>query len=108
VGYEWDNTVGNPGAAPNGLAPKGLHIIAASKTVASDPTQPDIGNTSYYYAPSGAMVFASGSIYWAFALDTYREIPDPTCGAKNTAVPEIQALMTNVMSEVIVKHPAGS
>lgn len=108
IGYEWDNTVGNPGAPPNGQAPKGLHIIATTKTVASDPTQPDIGNTSYYYAASGAMVFASGSIYWAFALDTYREIPDPTCGARNTAVPEIQALMANVMSQAIVKHPAGS
>jgi hypothetical protein len=108
VGYEWDNIVGEPGGAPNGQAPKGLHILATSKTVASDPTQPDFGNTSYYYAPSGAMVFASGSIYWAFALDTYREIPDPTCGAKNTAVPGIETLMNNVMAQVIVKHPAGS
>jgi hypothetical protein len=108
VGYEWDNTVGNPGGAPNGQTPEGLHILATSRTVASDPTQPDFGNTSYYFATSGAMVFDSGSIYWAFALDTYREIPDPTCGAKNTAVPGIEVLMANVMSQAIVKHPAGS
>jgi hypothetical protein len=108
VGYEWDNIVGQPGGTPNGQAPKGLHILATSKTVASDPTQPDFGNSSYYYASSGAMVFASGSIYWAFALDAYREIPDPTCGSKNTAVPQVEAMMANVMAQVIVKHPAGS
>ncbi len=109
VGYEWDNT--NPyGAPPNNVAPKGLHILSTTNTVASDRqagySNNDTGNTTYYVTSSGAMVFASGSIYWGTTLDSYRAVPDPTCGSKNTAVPEIQALMANVMQQAIVKHPA--
>jgi hypothetical protein len=100
VGYEWDRVF--PGS------PKGLHIIATTNTTINDGsvTGPGIGNSTYYIAPSGAMVFATGSIYWGTTLDSFRAIQDQTCGSKNTAVPAMQNLMANVMAAVIVKHAA--
>lgn len=97
VGYEWDRVF------PNGLTPKGLHVLARSGTV-TDTGGVDSSDTTYYIAPSGAMVFASGSIYWAYALDSYRIEPDKTCGNQNVAIPGIQMLMTHFMDELIVHH----
>ena len=98
VGYEWDKIF--PGS------PGDLRVIATSDTT-NDTGQPDTSNTTYYIAPSGAMVFASGSIYWATALDSFRAVPDTACGGRDIPVPAIQALMTNVMSAVVEHHQAG-
>lgn len=95
VGYEWDKVF--PGS------PAGLHIIATSHTV-NDTGQSDTSNTTYYIAKSGAMVFATGSIYWATALDSFRSVSDPTCGSKNAPVPGMQVLMANVMAAVAESH----
>ncbi|HEY7417934.1 MAG TPA: N,N-dimethylformamidase beta subunit family domain-containing protein [Ktedonobacteraceae bacterium] len=95
VGYEWDKVF--PGS------PSDLRIIATTNTT-NDTGQPDTSNTTYYIAKSGAMVFASGSIYWATALDAFRAVTDTTCGGKDTPVPAIQTLMANVMSAVVEHH----
>jgi len=97
VGYEWDRVF------DNGATPKGLRIIGTSP-IKNDTDVNDVSHTSYYIASSGAMVFATGSIYWTTALDTYRLHEDKTCGSKNTAVPALQALMTNVMASLVVSH----
>lgn len=97
VGYEWDRVYNN------GQTPATLHVIATSSVV-NDTGQADTSNTAYYIAPSGAMVFASGSIYWATALDNYRLHTDPACPGTNRAVAEIQIFMSHVMDEVIVHH----
>ncbi|HLZ59794.1 MAG TPA: N,N-dimethylformamidase beta subunit family domain-containing protein [Ktedonosporobacter sp.] len=131
VGYEWDKVFNNGHTPPN------LQVIATSDTLRDAATadtlvdHKDFGNTTYYIANSGAMVFASGSIYWATALDNYRLQPDAACGPQsrpvagipaaprisstvipgmnvnNAAVPQIQLLMKNVMDQLIIKHPAG-
>ena len=61
----------------------------------------DSSNTTYYIAPSGALVFATGSIYWTAALDGYRY--DRTLyGTKDAkTIPEIQQLMKNIMDALI-------
>lgn len=103
VGYEWDRVF--PGS------PKGLHILATTHTIINDGglvNKPDTSNTTYYIAPSGAMVFASGSIYWGTTLDSYRFTPDPNCGNQNLVVPAMQSLMAKVMAAVIVKHVVNS
>ena len=97
VGYAWDRVY------MNGSSPKGLHILAASPTIA-DGGFNDISDTTYYIAPSGAMVFASGSMYWANALDNYRAVFDTTCAGKDVAVPGIQKLMVTIMNEVAMHH----
>lgn len=94
VGYEWDKIF------PNGAAPKNLQILATS-LVQNDAGQMDHSNTSIYIAPSNAVVFASGAIYWTAALDSYRYSPDPACKNHNLVVPGIQLLMANVMHALI-------
>ncbi|GCE03721.1 N,N-dimethylformamidase beta subunit family domain-containing protein [Dictyobacter aurantiacus] len=113
VGYEWDRAHTSSNGTPDNpsysnTTPKNLHIISASPTVSSETRQPDVSNSAYYIAPSGALVFATGSIYWETTLDSYRAHDDPKCGDKSTAVPEMQVLMKNVMAALIVKHNPNS
>ena len=97
VGYEWDRV------SNNGLTPRGIQVIGASGTV-SDVGVPDASNTVYYIAPSGAMVFAAGSIYWTAALDNYRLLMDPHCNVQQRVVPGMQKLMANVMDALLTHH----
>ena len=98
VGYEWDRVFNN------GSTPAGLQVLATSSTV-NDSGVKSFSNTTYYIAPSGAMVFASGSIYWTSALASYRLHVDPLCVNQNPVVPGIQQLMTHVMAALAVLHP---
>lgn len=100
VGYEWDRIF------DNGSTPSGLQILATSPTVNNDQ-KPDMSNTTYYIAPSGAFVFASGSIYWGMALDNYRLHADAACANQDYETGSIQKLMEHVMEEVAVLHPSG-
>ena len=100
VGYEWDKVFAN------GATPQNLQILSTSHTF-NDQNKPDVSNTTYYIASSGAMVFATGSIYWTFALDDYRFNVDPACANQSHAVPEIQKMMGNVMKAVVVLRPTG-
>ena len=78
VGYEWDRIFNN------GATPAGLQVLGVSHT-ASDFNTADISDTTYYIARSGAMVFATGSIYWTTVLDSYRSSTDKRCAG--TALP---------------------
>ncbi len=97
VGYEWDHVFSN------GSSPVGLQVIGTSHTIDIDKN-PDTSDTTYYIASSGAMVFATGSIYWTFALDNYRLHASGSCSSQNLVVPGIQKLMANVMAALIVHH----
>jgi hypothetical protein len=97
VGYEWDKVF------ENGHTPVDLQILATSEALSIEGIH-DTSNTTYYIAPSGALVFATGSIYWTAALDSYRYdwTLDDTHEAQ--AIPEIQQLMKNIMSALIEQH----
>jgi len=97
VGYEWDRVFAN------GATPAGLHIIGAS-TAKNNKGQPDVSNTTYYIATSGALVFAAGSIYWTTSLDSYRLNQANACSNQNPVVPGIQKLMANVMVTLVTHH----
>ena len=98
VGYEWDRIFNN------GATPADLKILGISHTMNENNT-PDISNTTYYIAPSGAMVFATGSIYWTTVLDSYRPSTDTLCAGRDPVVPGIQKLMANVMDALVIAHP---
>jgi hypothetical protein len=68
--------------------------------------QADVSNSVYYTAASGALVFASGSIQWAYALDGLRLLPDTDCANKEEPVPQIERLMANIMDVLAVHTPA--
>jgi len=95
VGYEWDRVF------DNGATPAGLHVIATSNVIDGN-NKNDISNTTYYIAPSGAMVFATGSLYWTRSLDSYRLDMDKKCAGQNTVIPGMQKLMANVMNALVV------
>lgn len=107
VGYEWDDVF------DNGHTPAGLHVLGDSSTQA-DEGYASQSKTTYYIAPSGAFVFASGSIYWSYALDALHiwdvphVHPDQWCLLTNASapVPGIQRLMANVMAQLASNHRA--
>jgi hypothetical protein len=98
VGYEWDRVFAN------GTTPAGLQVLGASLTVTNTNTA-DTSSTTYYIAPSGAMVFATGSIYWTLALDSYRFQTDASCTSQSPVVPGMQNLMARVIDALVIHHP---
>ena len=97
VGYEWDRIFAN------GATPAGLQVLAVSATVDNN-NHPDTSDTTYYIAPSGAMVFATGSIYWTSSLDDYRYRTDKMCANQDPVVPGMQKLMEHVMVALLINH----
>jgi hypothetical protein len=97
VGYEWDSIFAN------GASPVGLQVIGASNAI-DDNNISDTSNTTYYIAPSGSLVFATGSMYWTAALDSYRFTQDPLCIGKPLVVPGMQQLLANVMKALVIVH----
>jgi hypothetical protein len=97
VGNEWDRI------SENGASPIGLEVIGVSHTRDVD-NKPDISNTTYYIASSGAMVFATGSIYWTASLDSYRFYTDKSCIDHDKVVPGMQKLMAKIMDALVTHH----
>ena len=97
VGYEWDRVF------TNGATPQGLEVLAQSPTL-TESGKADFSDTTSYIASSGALVFASGSIYWTLALDDYRLRTDKLCANSLPVVPGIQKMMVNVMDALAFLH----
>jgi hypothetical protein len=97
VGYEWDRVF------PNGATPANLQILGETRIIDAYH-QPDVSHTAYYIASSGAMVFATGSVYWTDALDAYRFYTDKGCSNQPRVVPGIQNLMKHVMGALVVRY----
>ena len=105
VGYEWDRVYNN------GASPPALHVLAISPTVAEEGYASE-SESAYYVASSGAFVFASGSIYFSYALDDLHvwdivHLPayDPCLTTNRSAgIPGIQILMAHVMRELLLNH----
>jgi hypothetical protein len=57
----------------------------------------DYANSSLYVSPSGAVVFAAGTISWSWGLDAYSGTPDP----------RIQQTTANVLDAFIKAVPVG-
>lgn len=105
VGYEFDHIYNN------GQSPSGIQVLGQSYTDGLD-YGPDISQTTYYVARSGAFVFASGSIYWEYALDALHiwDVPnvyndfDCLLTSRSAPIPGIQTLMQHVMQELVESH----
>jgi hypothetical protein len=97
VGYEWDRVF------DNGATPSGLQVLSTSQTV-DIFNQSDTSNTTYYIARSGALVFATGSMSWAAALDPYRFGISTQCASKDRVVSGMQILLSHIMDDLVVHH----
>lgn len=100
VGPRWDRVYSN------GVSPTGLQVLSTSYTV-NDARIGSTSNSTYYIAPSGAMVFATGSLSWTSALDSYRLTVDKSCASQNPEVPGIQVLMAHIMDALVVHHSSS-
>lgn len=65
VGYEYDRYF------ENGHSPPGTTMLSATSLINSENGEADTANSSIYTAPSGAMVFAAGTIQWSWGLDSF-------------------------------------
>src|SRR6266545_4424507 len=66
VGYEYDKVWNN------GFSPPGLTVVSNSPVVGCcEGSGSSVSNSTLYTAPSGAQVFAAGTIQWAWGLDNY-------------------------------------
>jgi hypothetical protein len=92
LGYELDRV--------DASSPSNIQIIASSPynvTVNSVVTT-RYANMTYYQAPSGATVFATGSMYWNYGLDAYL--------AKLTLVnADVQQITRNVLDSFVPVPP---
>jgi DNA-binding beta-propeller fold protein YncE len=61
VGYEFDNA--------QGAQPPGTLQIASHEMVVDAEGVPRLSESASYRAPSGALVFGAGTIFWSFGLD---------------------------------------
>ncbi len=64
LGYEYDTIF------KNGLTPGNLVVLADSPVINIYRTR-ESAYSAYYRAPSGALVFDAGSIWWSYGLDSF-------------------------------------
>ena len=95
LGYEWDSDLDN-GFRPAGLIDLSSTVVPVNTLETNYPTEV-AGNATHnltlYRAPSGALVFSAGSIYWPDALDSHN-----TQGI--TPDPNVQQAMVNLFAQM--------
>lgn len=97
LGYEWDSDLDN-GSRPDGL------IALSSTTVDVNTLLLDNGSTTgpgtathsltLYRAPSGALVFGAGSVYWTWGLDSHHD------NEATPTDPNVQQAMVNLFADM--------
>ncbi len=65
VGYEYDHYFGDANTPAN------ITVLSNTPVVNTENNQPDTANSTIYTAPSGALVFAAGTIQWSYGLDNF-------------------------------------
>jgi hypothetical protein len=100
LGYEWDSDV------DNGFRPAGL-VDLSSTTVDVNSLLLDNGNTTgpgtsthsltLYRAPSGALVFGAGTVYWSWGLDSHHD------NETTPTDPNVQQAMVNLFADMGVQ-----
>ena len=65
LGYEVDRIFGN--------GPPGVELLARSPYVRDDTGETGHSDMTIYTAPSGAHVFATGTIQWSWGLDPFND-----------------------------------
>jgi hypothetical protein len=65
VGYEYDHFYNDANTPAN------ITVLSNTPVVNTENNQHDTANSTIYTAPSGARVFASGTIQWSWGLDNY-------------------------------------
>lgn len=106
VGHEYDK-VWTEGAFAK-WTPQNLQVVARSP-VRIEGGDKDVAHSAYHTAPSGAGVFATGTIRWTWGLDGYGTGTNVTTHYHNSGVvsPKIQKMTENLL-HVFSQGPAGN
>lgn len=100
LGYEWDSDLDN-GFRPAGLVPLSSTTVDVNSLLLDYGNSVGPGTSSHsltlYRAPSGALVFGAGTVYWTWGLDANHDNePTPTD-------PNVQQAMINLFAEMGVQ-----
>src|SRR5262249_13389095 len=93
VWYEADRLLNN---YPGPVAGRGTFTLLSHSPYPASNNQPDYANSSIYQAPSGAWVFASGTMGWGWGLDSF--YPE---GSVNTVDVRIQRATANILNRFV-------
>ncbi|PYU10769.1 MAG: hypothetical protein DMG37_19195, partial [Acidobacteria bacterium] len=99
LGYEWDVDDDN-GFRPAGLIPLSTTTISVSTYLLDNYTIGDgvaTHHLSLYRAPSGALVFGAGTVYWSWGLDATHAIPGTPTD------PNMQQATVNLLADMGVQ-----
>jgi hypothetical protein len=106
VGYETDQRIA---AAPSGtrIIGTGAGVPCLSEDEPS-PVRGNIAQSTLYTAPSGALVFATGTLGWEYALSP---VPQASPDAPRRPDPRVVAMTRNLLARVLgsgADQPAGA
>ena len=100
LGYEWNSDLDN-GFRPAGLVPLSSTTIDVNTKLLDYGNVVGPGTASHaltlYRAPSGALVFGAGTVYWSWGLDSHHD-NEPTPTDRN-----VQQAMINLFAEMGVQ-----
>lgn len=100
VGYEYDRIFNN------GRSPADL-VILGDSPITSYQGLREHANTSYYRAPSGALVFDAGTIWWGWALDDFSPPAAPQSNLLR-GNQKITNLTLNLLQAMLIASPPPS
>ncbi|PYJ08392.1 MAG: hypothetical protein DME25_01655, partial [Verrucomicrobia bacterium] len=99
AGYRLPGLLGYEVDATNGFSPASVSVACRSGFVSNSLANPNLGYTeaASYGAPSGATVFASGSMQWSWGLD------DLNAGTLRDSYqnPAVMQMMRNVLARLV-------
>lgn len=100
LGYEWDSDLDN-GFRPPGLINMSKTVLPVSTLLLDYGSTIGAGiaehNLTLYKAPSGALVFGAGTVYWAWGLDTTHDLEQPPADQR------VQQAMVNLLADMGVQ-----
>jgi hypothetical protein len=101
VGYELDQRTS---ATPAGTRLVGAGLAAACMGAREpSPTYGTVAESTVYRARSGALVFATGTLGWEYALSP---VPQASPDAPAAPDPRVVAITRNLLARVLVHEPA--
>ncbi|MBF0677746.1 MAG: DUF4082 domain-containing protein [Devosia sp.] len=100
LGYEWDSDVDN-GFRPAGLVPLSSTTVDVNTLLLDYGTSTGPGTADHsltlYRAPSGALVFGAGTVYWSWGLDSNHDLE------RTPTDPNVQQAMINLFADMGVQ-----
>jgi F5/8 type C domain len=101
LGYEVDRM---HGFQPNGTVDVAHSLFPAATDCPTSPQSHVFSDVAEYTAPSGAVVLASGSIFWDLGLDDYGMNPGDV-GLSKGVVPAAQQMTANFLTQALQVAP---